>query len=165
MAPFLDVINSHGKTSKPKSADVQPVGVAVCFWLVSHSQEIDCQGLNKDVHLLPFINNSPARSRKYCSSQGFSEVPSENVLVVGVGLRHAGPKLPPPWDIYSAQFSPCSILTTRQSGAAFWEGSVWSNNCSESGPKGGTRDISRCFLHTRTGLYFLFSISGCCLRS
>lgn len=31
--------------------DVQPVGVAACFWLVSHSEKIDCQGLSKDVHL------------------------------------------------------------------------------------------------------------------
>lgn len=103
-----------------------------------------------------YINNPPARSRNHCSSQCFREVLSENVLVLGLGMRHAGPKLPLLWDVYLAQFSPCSILTTWQSGTASWEGSTWSNCCSEHGLKGGKQDISRCFLHSRTGLYFFY---------
>lgn len=52
MASFLDVINSHGKTSKSNSALMSTLClVAACFWLVSHRQKIDCQGLSKDVHL------------------------------------------------------------------------------------------------------------------
>lgn len=62
MASFLDVTNSHGKISKPISAlmsNLCLVGVAVCFWLVSHSQKIDCQGLSNDVHL-PSLYQQPS---------------------------------------------------------------------------------------------------------
>lgn len=166
MASLLDVINSHGKTSKSNSAlmsNLCLVEVAACFRLVSHSQKIDCQGLSKDVNLPPLYQQlSPARSRKHQSSQRSREVLSENVLVVGVGTRHAGPKLPHLWDMYSAQFSPRSILITWQSGGVSWEGSIWSNSWSESGPKGETRDISRCFLQD---YIFSFLFLGCCLSS
>lgn len=63
MASFLDMTNSHGKTSKSNSAVMSNlclvVGVAACFWLVSHRQKIDCQGLSKDVHL-PSLYQQPS---------------------------------------------------------------------------------------------------------
>lgn len=111
----------------------------------------------------PLYNNiAPALSGQRCKYQLFREVLSENVVVVVAGTRHAGPKLPPLWAMYSARFSPQSVLITWWSGAASWEGSRWSKSCSETGPKGGTWDISRCVLQSWTGLYFLFLISGCC---
>lgn len=66
------------------------------------------------------------------------------------------------WPVHSARFLPWLVLIVWGTGAASWEGSRWSNSCSDTGLIGGTSDISRCVLQSWTGLCFLFSISDCC---